>query len=115
MLLSWGKEMIKNKSLFVVSFRIATLVLGSILIGTNMFSVKNIIATILYCCLILAVLAQLALQIAFYLLQENYIKTQKENINQKEHLINLYVNLVDKYQIAIKLKEKEIKKLKKRS
>ena len=92
-------------------FRLFVLVLGSVLIGTNMFSVKNIVGTVVYCCMIFAVIALLAIEIALYLLRENYIQTSQKQIVQKDELIEKYVVLLSEYKMAIRKKQKNKKKV----
>lgn len=95
---------------YISLLRIFVLILGSILIGTNMFSVKNITGTILYCCLVFAVIALLAIEIALYFLRENYIQTTQQEIAEKDNLIEKYVELVAEYKLILKKQQRKNKK-----
>lgn len=90
-------------------FRLFVLVLGSILIGTNMFSTKKTLELVLYCFLILAVIALLAIQIALYFLQENYIDSVLKENMQKDSIIQRYVDLVTEYKVALRKKRRKSK------
>ena len=80
------------------------------MIGSSFGKEKNLISSILYILLIIATVGTIFIQIAIFLMTEQYKEAIESENSLKEDVIEKYVDLVTEYKTAVNIQNKKIKK-----
>ncbi len=102
-----------NTGFFANTLRLFVIIIGSYMIGSDMFKEKTYIGWILFSILIASTFLVIMIQVIVFLATEQYKKTSNETIQVKDDIIAKYVDLVTEYKTTLHIQNKKIKKLKK--